>query len=94
MNIRIRLAILGLVLTLGSGILLQFWKTSIALQLCVGLGMAIGFLAVGSEFFYYESPLLDKYTSRRAKMIIGIIFVTLGIGMLLLITRALLRMID
>lgn len=91
MNIRIWFAILGIALTVVSAALLGLGKTSIAVQLCLALGMAIGFLAIGFEHFY-ESPFLDKFTSRRVRVSTGVVFVVIGSGLLLLTIRNLLRM--
>jgi uncharacterized membrane protein len=92
MNNRIWFAILGIALTVVSAALLGFGKSSMTVQVCLALGMAIGFLAIGLEHFY-DSPFLDKFTSRRTKAVRGIVLVVIGIGLLLLTVRNLLRMI-
>jgi hypothetical protein len=66
MNNRIWFAILGIALTVVSAALLGFGKSSMTVQVCLALGMAIGFLAIGLEHFYDSPFLIISQTRTKA----------------------------
>lgn len=85
MTIRILLGIIGIVVAVLSMILLGFNRQSLVLQLCVAFGAATAFIAIGCEHFCRDSPVLDRFTSRRAKAIVGCVFVVVGVGVCALV---------
>jgi hypothetical protein len=85
MNIRVLLAIAGVAVALVSAALLALGHTGIPVQVCLALGFATGFIAVGSEHFFRESPMLSSYRSRRASIVVGCVFVSIGVGLLALV---------
>jgi hypothetical protein len=85
MNLRVILALIGIVVALVSGILLGLRGASIVLQLCLVFGFSTGFIAIGCEHFYRESPVLSRYRSRAASVVVGCVLITVGVGLLALV---------
>ena len=86
MNIRVLVAIVGVALVLVSGALFGLGQRGVAVQLCLVFGFAAGFIAIGCEHFFRESPILSRYRSRRASVVVGCVFITIGVGLLALVT--------
>lgn len=86
MNIRVLVAIVAVALALVSGALVGLGRTGIAVQLCLAFGFAAGFIAIGCEHFFRESPILNRYRSRRASVVVGCVFIAIGVGLLALVT--------
>jgi hypothetical protein len=85
MNIRVLVAIIGVALVLVSGALLGLGHRGVAVQFCFAFGFAVGFIAIGCEHFFRESPILSRYRSRRASVVVGCVFITIGVGLLALV---------
>lgn len=86
MNIRVLVAIVGVAVALVSGALLGLGQRGVAVQLCLAFGFATGFIAIGSERFFRESPMLSRYRSRTASVVVGCVFIAIGVSLLALIT--------
>ena len=80
MNIRSRVAFVGVALALISGALFGFGWRGIAVQLCLTSGFAAAFIAIGCDH------VLSRRRSRRASVAIGFVFITIGVGLLALVT--------
>jgi hypothetical protein len=82
MNIRIIIGAIGTVLAMVSGSLLAFGVRLIAVQLCLVAGVSTVFITIGVEHFYRVSPMLDRFPNRKAKVIVGCVFIVIGVGLL------------
>ena len=85
MNIRVLIAYCGVALALVSGALLQLGQRNLAVQMCLAFGFAAGFIAMGCEYFLRESPILSRRRSRKASVLVGCVFITIGIGLVTLV---------
>jgi hypothetical protein len=86
MNIRVIFALIGIAVAVVSAIVLGLTGATLAVPLCLAFGFSTGFIAIGCEHFYRESPVLSRYRSRRASIVIGCVFVAVGVGLLALVT--------
>ena len=84
MNIRILLAVIGIATAMVSGSLLAVGLRGVAVQLCLLLGFSAGFIAIGVEHFYRDSPML-YFTGHTTRVVVGCVCVTLGVGLLALV---------
>jgi len=91
MNIRILLGTIGTALGMVAGSLLSFGQRGVVVQLCLVLGFSTALISIGVEHFYRDPQMLDRFTSRRTKVIAGSVCVTLGVGLLALFVSNLIK---
>jgi len=89
-NIRIVLGYIGVAVALLAGSLLGLGLTNAAIQISLACGASMAIIATGIEHFYENSPMLDRFTSRRTKATIGCVFIMVGTGLLALVVGNLL----
>jgi hypothetical protein len=85
MNIRVILAVVGIAVGVISAALLGVRGATLGIQLCLAFGFSTGFIAIGCEHFFRESPVLSRYRSRRASVFVGCVFVAVGVSVLALV---------